>query len=75
MANVTVLDLSYDQGDTYALNRTPVIGWDTKPPLAGAWVAGDRIYNPAPVSGGSTGWICKTSGSPGLWVTLPETVA
>lgn len=51
------------------------IGWDSAMPLAGSYHAGDIIYNTRTALGGATGWICIVDGSPGLWTTLPETVA
>ena len=51
------------------------IGWDDSMPVSGSYQAGDRIYNTTAYSGGPTGWICEKDGNPGLWTTLPETVA
>lgn len=39
----------------------------TAPPTLGDWVRGDIIYNSAPSAGGKIGWVCVTSGSPGVW--------
>jgi hypothetical protein len=39
-------------------------------PTSGAYLQGDILYNSAPTSGGYTGWICVTSGSPGVWKTF-----
>lgn len=36
-------------------------------PVSGTWTQGDRVYNSAPVAGGSGGWICTVSGTPGTW--------
>lgn len=51
------------------------IGWDIAMPVSGMFHAGDIIYNSNPASNGPTGWICTVDGAPGLWTTLPETVA
>ena len=51
------------------------IGWGSAMPLAGSYHAGDIVYNTAIATGKPTGWICVADGSPGLWVSLPETVA
>jgi len=51
------------------------IGWNDSMPVSGSYQAGDRIYNTTASSGGPTGWICEKDGNPGLWTTLPETVA
>ncbi|WP_247042175.1 right-handed parallel beta-helix repeat-containing protein [Arthrobacter rhizosphaerae] len=39
-------------------------------PTAGAWSVGDIVYNLAPLAGGTVGWICTTSGTPGVWKTF-----
>jgi hypothetical protein len=70
----SVLDLTYVQDSPSAMDRAPVIGWNTDMPQVGQWVAGDIIYNSAPTVGRPTGWVCLTSGCPGLWTTLPESV-
>jgi len=51
------------------------IGWGSALPYEGNYQVGDTIYNINVISGGPTGWICITSGNPGIWTTLPETVA
>ncbi len=33
----------------------------------GDWSVGDKIYNDAPIAGGSLGWICTVAGAPGTW--------
>lgn len=40
---------------------------NTAAPTGGAWVAGDICYNSEPSAGGSVGWVCVTSGTPGTW--------
>ena len=39
-------------------------------PSSGNYLQGDILYNSAPTSGGYTGWICVTSGNPGVWKTF-----
>jgi hypothetical protein len=51
------------------------ICWGNSMPVVGVYQAGDIIYNSAPASGGPSGWLCTADGNPGLWTTLPETVA
>jgi len=36
-------------------------------PTAGSYKVGDIIWNNAPRSGKSVGWVCTVSGSPGVW--------
>ena len=36
-------------------------------PTSGKWLRGDIVYNSAPSSGGTVGWVCVASGSPGTW--------
>ena len=39
-------------------------------PTTGTWKVGDRVYNTAPVAGGTEGWVCVLAGSPGTWKTF-----
>ncbi len=39
-------------------------------PIAGAWIAGDTMFNATPAIGAAIGWRCVTSGSPGTWEPL-----
>jgi hypothetical protein len=39
----------------------------TAPPTTGTWAAGTEIRNSAPSAGAVPGWICVTSGTPGVW--------
>jgi hypothetical protein len=36
-------------------------------PRTGTWVAGDVVYNTNPSLGGNVGWICVSSGAPGVF--------
>lgn len=36
-------------------------------PTSGEFLKGDIVYNNTPSSGGYIGWVCITSGSPGVW--------
>lgn len=36
-------------------------------PTAGTWSAGRFFRNDSPVAGGPFGWVCTSSGSPGVW--------
>jgi hypothetical protein len=36
----------------------------------GTYCLGSIIWNSAPVAGGTPGWICTTSGSPGTWTAM-----
>lgn len=40
------------------------------PPTTGNWTVGDIIYNAAPAANGYIGWVCITSGTPGVWKTF-----
>lgn len=48
----------------------PRIAFATAAPVAGTWRQGDRVYNSEPRPGESSGWICVSSGSPGVWSGL-----
>jgi parallel beta-helix repeat protein len=39
-------------------------------PTTGTWNRGDRVWNTQPTAGGTAGWVCVTSGSPGTWKTF-----
>lgn len=38
-------------------------------PTAGTWNRGDRVVKSIPVVGQPKGWVCTTSGTPGIWVS------
>ena len=44
--------------------------FDTAVPTTGTWVQGDIIFNRNPAAGGTIGWVCTTSGTPGTWKTF-----
>jgi hypothetical protein len=52
------------------INGSIVTGYYTAAPTDGPYYLGQRIYNFAPVSAGTEGWICTASGSPGTWRTF-----
>jgi hypothetical protein len=39
----------------------------TTAPTTGTWEVGQKIYNSTPTAGGYVGWICITTGTPGIW--------
>jgi hypothetical protein len=41
--------------------------YDTAPPTAGTWQAGDKVWHSAPAPDGHIGWVCVLGGSPGTW--------
>jgi hypothetical protein len=43
---------------------------DAIPTAAQQYYAGDRIMNSVPAAGGTIGWVCTTSGTPGTWKTF-----
>jgi hypothetical protein len=38
-------------------------------PVTGAWLQGDRVYDPTPAAAGFIGFVCTTAGTPGTWKT------
>jgi hypothetical protein len=42
----------------------------TVAPTTGSHAQGERVWNTAPVAGGTEGWVCVTSGTPGTWKTF-----
>jgi len=39
-------------------------------PVDGSWSVGDRVYDTSPSGGGTLGWVCVASGTPGTWKTF-----
>ncbi|MOA41855.1 hypothetical protein D3C78_1638600 [compost metagenome] len=39
-------------------------------PTTGQHTMGEIIYNTLPTAGGSIGWVCVESGTPGTWKTF-----
>jgi len=46
------------------------IYYGTSAPAEGTYSKGDIYLNTSPSSGGPTGWVCVTSGSPGTWKAI-----
>lgn len=42
----------------------------TAAPTTGTWKVGDKVFNSAPATGESFGWVCTVAGSPGTWVPV-----
>ena len=58
------------QGDN---NNRIVYG--TAAPVAGDWQRGDVVMNTLPSGGGTPGWICVSSGTPGTWKAMANVAA
>jgi hypothetical protein len=50
--------------------RNAFIGTGNIAPTAGSWKRGDIVYDANPNAGGSIGWTCTVSGTPGTWKTF-----
>ncbi|MBW3571031.1 MAG: glycoside hydrolase family 55 protein [Gemmatimonadetes bacterium] len=46
------------------------IEYGSAAPTTGEWQAGDIMFNLAPTAGGTVGWVCTATGSPGTWKTF-----
>lgn len=46
------------------------IEYGSAAPTSGEWQAGDIMFNLAPTAGGTVGWVCTTTGTPGTWKTF-----
>ncbi|MCF6205336.1 MAG: hypothetical protein L3J47_00385 [Sulfurovum sp.] len=46
--------------------------YSTVVPALGTWVAGDILYNKAPLSTGFIGWVCTVTGTPGTWAPFGD---
>ena len=44
--------------------------WRSGVPTTGTWKAGSRVYDNTPSPGGTVGWVCTASGTPGTWKTF-----
>ena len=60
---------------SYTKNASGILDWKAEffsstSPSTGSWRAGDVAYNTSPTSGGTIGWVCTTTGSPGTWKTF-----
>ena len=44
-------------------------------PTTGTWAQGDVVFNTAPAAGGTPGWVCVTSGTPGTWKAMANIAA
>ena len=44
--------------------------YGTAAPTTGTWTRGDILWDTAPSAGGTIGWVCTTSGTPGTWKTF-----
>ncbi|MFC0271133.1 hypothetical protein ACFFIX_06665 [Metabacillus herbersteinensis] len=51
------------------INSTKRTFYRNSVPIAGTYQNGDRIINSEPYQGQPKGWVCVTSGSPGVWVS------
>lgn len=67
VGNIDIMNRAYI-GCRYLGNN--IITYMTQLPTVGNWLAGDIIYNYNPSTGANIGWICKSSGTPGTWISL-----
>jgi hypothetical protein len=44
-------------------------------PTTGTWAKGDIVFNSSPNAGGTPGWVCTTSGTPGTWKAMANVAA
>ncbi|MDM3130464.1 glycosyl hydrolase family 28-related protein, partial [Citrobacter sp. CK205] len=59
-------------GERYNAVSTPTISYGSAIPTSGAYIQGSIRWNTAVIAGGSPGWVCVTSGSPGAWRPMPN---
>jgi hypothetical protein len=45
-------------------------GFKSAAPTGGTWSQGNIFYDSTPSAGGTMGWVCTTSGTPGTWKTF-----
>ena len=51
------------------------LSYGANAPGSGAWKQGDIVIDATPSAGGTLGWVCTTSGSPGTWKTFGDIAA
>jgi hypothetical protein len=51
------------------------ITYDEDVPTTGTWSQGDICYKINPAAGGTPGWVCVTSGTPGTWKAMANLAA
>jgi hypothetical protein len=56
--------LIYGRMDVSAL---PSVEWGTAAPTSGRYLQGSVLYNTNVLAGGTLGWVCVSSGTPGTW--------
>ena len=44
------------------------IVYGTSAPTSGTWNKGDKVFNSSPLESSPFGWVCITSGTPGVWI-------
>ncbi|MGQ9687591.1 MAG: hypothetical protein ACUVXF_02210, partial [Desulfobaccales bacterium] len=44
--------------------------WGSAAPTSGWWKQGDVCWNAGASAGGTTGWVCVSSGTPGTWKAM-----
>lgn len=66
------VDCSLTPFNRSALPQSTVNRYGTAIPTTGTYVAGDVIYHAAPALATPQGWVCLTSGTPGVWTAMPN---
>ena len=65
VSNLTITDI-FEAGYCYETVELSA----SAAPTVGVWSQSERVWNSAPASGGTPGWICTTSGTPGTWKAM-----
>ena len=55
------------EDNSYHATTGSDFGYPYNAPSSGKWFAGERSYNASPSPGGSIGYVCVTTGIPGVW--------
>lgn len=56
-------------------NGTKFVYYLNAPPSTGTFTQGDIAWNQTPAAGGTPGWVCVTSGTPGTWKAMANLAA
>jgi hypothetical protein len=49
------------------ISSLPSEEWGTAAPTSGRYIVGSKLWNISPAAGGTLGWVCVSSGTPGVW--------
>ena len=64
--------LPYNEFPDKMIHAGYTVDFGAAVPTTGYFVQGSRRWTTTPTAGGSPGWVCTTSGTPGTWKAMPN---